>query len=206
VLHYPGQERRRLLPCQAGVQGPVFLRGEGLDGPFPVAHQPQGHGLHPPGGEAGLDLLPEDGTDLVAHQAVQDPPGLLGFVAGPVQRHRMGQGLPDGRLGQLQEQDPLKMMVLFPQGLGDMPGNGLPFPVRVGTQEDLGDAGSRLLQLLDDLGLAEDGGIFGRKILVQVHPQVMGRQILDVALAGDDHKIGPQVFLQCLGLGWGFDD
>src|SRR5208337_982091 len=50
---------------------------------------------------------------------------------------------------------------------------------RVRTQEDLGDAGGRLAQLLDDLGLAEDGGVFGRKILLQVHPQFMGGQILD---------------------------
>ena len=77
-----------LVPAQeAGVQGPVFLGLERLDLPLPVVHHPGGHGLDPPGGEATADLLPEEGAQLVAHQAVQDAPGLLGvhqvLVNGP---------------------------------------------------------------------------------------------------------------------------
>jgi hypothetical protein len=34
----------------------------------------------------------------------------------------------------------------------------------------------------------------------------MGGQILDVAFAGENHKITPQVFLQGLGLGGRLDD
>ena len=140
-------------------------------------------------------------ADLVAHQAVEDAPGLLGIVAGPVQRHRVGQGLLDGLLGQLQEQHPVEAVVLLPQGLGDVPGDGLAFPVRVGAQVDLRDIRRGLLQLLDDLGLAQDGDVFRGKIVLQVHPQLVGGQVPDVAFAGEDHIVAPQIFLQGLGLG-----
>ncbi len=196
-----GQEPRRFFAGQAGVQGPVLIGHEGLDGPLPVAHQAQGYGLHPAGAEPRLDFLPEQGADLIAHQPVQDAARLLGLEAGPIQRHRVGQGFPDGLLGQLQEQDPVKLMVLLPQGLGDVPGDGLPFPVRVGGQVDLGDARRHFLQLLDDLGLTQDGDVFGLKVVLQVDPELMGRQVPDMAFAGEDHKLVPQVFLQGLGLG-----
>ena len=69
------------------VQGPVLLRLEGLDFPLPVVHHPGGHGLDPPGGEAPADLFPQEGAQLIAHQPVQDAPGLLGvhqvLVDGP---------------------------------------------------------------------------------------------------------------------------
>ena len=69
------------------VQGPVLLRLEGLDFPLPVVHHPGGHGLDPPGGEAPADLFPQQGAQLIAHQPVQDAPGLLGvhqvLVDGP---------------------------------------------------------------------------------------------------------------------------
>ena len=68
----------RLLTQELGVQGPVLLRLKGLDLPLPVVHHPGGHGLDPPGGEASADLLPQQGAQLVAHDAVQNPAGLLG--------------------------------------------------------------------------------------------------------------------------------
>ena len=49
-----------LLPLhvQVHVQGPVFLRDEGVDLLLPVADDAQGHGLHPPGAQAPFDFLP----------------------------------------------------------------------------------------------------------------------------------------------------
>ena len=74
-----GKGRLPGLPAQKlRVQGPVLLRLEGVDLPVPVVHHPGGDGLHPSGGEAPLDLLPHHRGDLIAHQPVQDAPGLLG--------------------------------------------------------------------------------------------------------------------------------
>ena len=68
----------RLLTQELGVQGPVLLRLKGLDLPVPVVHHAGGHGLHPARREAPADLLPQQGAQLVAHDAVQNPAGLLG--------------------------------------------------------------------------------------------------------------------------------
>ena len=100
----------------------------------------------------------------------------------------------------------MEAVVLLPQGLGDMPGDGLPFPVRVGAQENLRGVRRGLLQFLDDLGLPQDGDVFGLKVVLQVHSQLVFGQVLDVALAGQHLDFGPQVFLQGPGLGGGFDD
>ena len=44
-----GQEGRRRVSGQVGGQRPVLLRDEGLDLPFPLNQQPQGHRLYPAG-------------------------------------------------------------------------------------------------------------------------------------------------------------
>ena len=201
-----GHERRGRAGLQTGVQGPVLFGHKGHDGALPVAHQPQGHGLHPAGAQARFDLLPQEGADLVAHQAIQDAPGLLGIVAGPVELHGCGQGRLDGLGSQLQEQHPVEAVVFLPQNLGDVPGDGLAFPVRVRPQIDLRDVRGDFLQLLDDFGLSQDGDVFGGKIVFQVHPQLVFRQVLDVSFAGDHLDVGAQVFLQGLGLGGRFYD
>ena len=100
----------------------------------------------------------------------------------------------------------MEAVVFLPQDLGDVPGDGLAFPVRVRPQVDLRDVRRRLLQLLDNLGLPQDGDVFGRKIVLQVHPQLVFGQVLDVPFAGDHLDVGAQVFLQGLGLGGRFHD
>ena len=97
-------------------------------------------------------------------------------------------------------------MVFLPQDLGDVPGDGLPFPVRVRPQVNLRDAGGRFLQFLDDLGLSQDSDVFGRKFVFQVNPQLTFGQVLDVPFAGDHLDVVAQVFLQGLRLGGRFHD
>ena len=76
----PRQEGRRVLGRQLGPHGPVLLGHEGGDGALALHHQAQGHRLHAPRREPALDLVPQDGADLIAHQAVQHPAGLLAVV------------------------------------------------------------------------------------------------------------------------------
>ncbi len=59
--------------------------------------------LHPAGGQAGLHLLPEDGGDLVAVQAVEDAAGLLGVDQAAVDLAGLVDGPLDGLGGDLVE-------------------------------------------------------------------------------------------------------
>src|SRR5581483_5111639 len=62
------ERRRKVPPARRLELPPLFLA---LD------DEARGDGLHAAGGESAHDLLPEDGRDLVAVQAVEDPPRLL---------------------------------------------------------------------------------------------------------------------------------
>ena len=55
-----------------------FLGHEDLDFVFTIADHLGGHGLDAAGAEALFHLGPQDGADLIAHEAVQHAAGLLG--------------------------------------------------------------------------------------------------------------------------------
>ena len=93
-----------------------------------------------------------------------------------------------------------KLVVLLPQDLGDVPGDGLPFPVRVGAQVDLRDARRHFLQLLDDLGLSQDGDVFGLKVVLQVDPQLIWGRSLTWPLLESTSKSSPRYFCKVLAL------
>ena len=59
------------------VEQPVLLRLEGADLVFAVDHDARGHGLDAASRQAGLDLAPEQRTELIAHDAVENAARLL---------------------------------------------------------------------------------------------------------------------------------
>ena len=76
----PGLELAGLAhPLQHHVQRPILLRLKGTDFIFPVHHHAGSHRLDPSGRQATADLLPQQRAQLIAHNAVQNPPGLLGI-------------------------------------------------------------------------------------------------------------------------------
>src|SRR2546421_646904 len=84
------------------------------------------------GGEAAPHLLPEDGADLVADQAVQDAPRLLRLVALLIERARVLDRLLHGALGDLVEGDALGAVgEALAELFFDVPGDGLAFAVGV---------------------------------------------------------------------------
>ncbi len=128
---------RGVVDGEHGVKGPVFLGDECLDLGLPVADDLGSDGLHAPGAQPLLDLLPEDGADLVAHQPVQHAPGLLGVdqihIDLPGVLHR---GL-DGLGGHLVKLDAAGGVLGDAQHVGQVPGDGLALAVRVGREIDL---------------------------------------------------------------------
>ena len=94
----------------AGIQfsQDVPVRGAAEGHPLPLAlhDDPRRDRLHPTGRQLGGDLLPQDRTDLVAVQAVQDAARLLGVDQVDVKITRVLGGRPDRRLGDLVEYHP----------------------------------------------------------------------------------------------------
>ena len=84
MLVEPGEERRRRRGLQARAEDPVLLRDEGVDLGLALADHLERDRLHAAGGEALLDLVPEQRRELEAHQPVEHAARLLGVdhVAG----------------------------------------------------------------------------------------------------------------------------
>ena len=186
---------------QGGVQVPVFLGLEVLDLLFPVHDQAHGHALHPSGGQAPAHLAPQKRAELVAHQTVQNAAGLLGVEQVDVDGPGMGHALGDTLLGDLTEGDPVGVLDVQTQEMGQMPADGLALTVRVSGKEDLVGLFGLALQFLDELFLALDVDILRGVVVVHIDAQLAGGQIADVAHAGGDFVAIAQIFPNGLRLG-----
>ncbi|VTR68200.1 hypothetical protein DESC_70040 [Desulfosarcina cetonica] len=194
LAHQLGGEGRRALAFQVGRDRPVFDRFEDLDGPFTIADDAHGHGLHAAGTESAFDLAPQERRNLVTHQTVQDAAGLLGFVLVAIQVLGGLHGFENGPFGQFVEEDPMEPAALLLEHLGRVPGDGLALAVRVGGQVNVHAVAGRGFELVEDLGLARDGPVVGREILFDIDAQVFTGQILDMPDGGGDIVVVAQIF------------
>ena len=105
-------------------------------GPLPFDDEAGGHRLHPAGGQGGHDLLPQHRADLVAVEAVEDAPGLLGVDQPAVEVPGLPHGPLDGRPGDLVE-DHAPHRDPGCQHLEQVPGDGLALAVLVGGEIQL---------------------------------------------------------------------
>ena len=203
----PGRKAAGLLhPVQVHVDGPVLLGDKGPDLVLPVHHQPCGHRLDPARREAPAHLFPQQRRELIAHDPVENPPGLLGVHQVLVDGPGLLDGLGHDALGDFIEGDPVDLVVgNVQQGL-EVPGNGLALPVRVGCQIYLIALFREGFQILDDVFLALDRLVDRREIVLQIHAHRALGQIAEVAHTGLDLVAAAQVFADRLGLGRRLDD
>ena len=141
----------------------------------------QGHGLHTPGGDAALHSLPQQGRDLVAHEAVEHAARLLGIEKMGIDIVRVFQSGLDRTSGNFVELDTLDIISFLLDDFGDVPGDGFTFAVRVGREEDGLGFGRRFLQILHDFFFALDDLIARGEVVFFVHGDLTGRQVTDVA-------------------------
>ena len=124
----------------AGGEGPLDVpvggRAEGHPLPLALHHDADGRALHPARRQALAHHLPQHRGDLVAEEAVEDAPGLLGVHQPAVDFARRLQGGPDGAGGDLVEHQAAHRH-LGPEDLDQVPGDRLPLPVLVGGQVEL---------------------------------------------------------------------
>ena len=199
-----GLERLAVLG-QQGLDAPVLLGREGADLALALDDEPEGDGLHPAGGEAGLDAAPEDRAGLVADEPVEDAAGLLRVHLAVVDHAGMLHGLVDGVLGDLVEQHPMRRGARA-ELVGYVPGDGLALAVRVGGEIYGRGRLGRLLEVGQRLGLALDGDVLGLEVTVDVYAELAGRQIPEVPDGGLHVIAGAEILADRLGLGGRLDD
>lgn len=143
------------VPGTAGAEGtgqvPVLGGTEGDALALPLDDEPGRHGLHTARRQARHDLLPQDRRDLVAVEAVEDAPGLLGVDHALVELARVGDGAADRVLGDLVEDHPVDGNLGL-QDLQEVPRDGFALAVLIGGEEELVGVLQQVLELLD-LGL-----------------------------------------------------
>ena len=214
--------RKRASKCggfggvETGIEGPVFLLLELLDLALALDDEAEGDGLDASGGESAADLVPQQGRDLEADQAVEDAAGLLGIDQVPVDLAGMGEGLLHGLLGDFVEGDAMDRLGFFfaaaatvgvaAELFGEMGGDGFAFAVRIGRKVDgIGGAG-QLFEMGDHLLFAGDDLVLGGEIVVDIDAEALLGQILNMTEGGFHVVTGAEILLNRLGLGGRLDD
>ena len=198
----PGGEGQlfHVIAGEVGVQRPIFLRLEVFDLPVPVIHHSGGNRLDPSCGQAPLDLLPQQGTELIAHQPVQNTPGLLGVHQILVDVPGMFNALPHHILRDLIECDTVRLFIRQIQKAFQMPADGLALAVRVGCEVHGIRRLGRFFQVGDNGLLALDWLVDRFKIVVHIHAEIAFLQVPEVAHAGLYLIVLAQIFSNGFGL------
>ena len=188
------------------VDAPVLFRFEVPDLLLPVHDEAQGHGLDPAGGETAADLLGDEGRDAVTDETVQDAARLLRVDEVLVDGPRVLHARFDAALRDLVERDTVLLVQVETHDGGEVPGDGFPFPVRVGREVDVVIFLCIVLQFLDQFLLALDDRVLRFKVVFDVDVESRRRQVAHVAHAGRDIVVRSEDGLDGADLGRGLDN
>jgi len=179
----------------------IGLRLESHDLPLPLDDQPDGHALHASGRQRRFDLFPQHGRQLEADQPVENTARLLGVDQIQVDSARILDRMQNRVLRNFVKNDPLRIVVSESEHLIQVPRDGLPFAVFIGSEPNrLG-----LLRELFELGhrLLLVGGYFvvGSEVVGDIDAQSLFRQVPDMAETRLDDIPLAQKLLDRLGFG-----
>ena len=191
---------------EVGPDLPVFLRRELLDLPFALDDQPDDDRLDAAGGEPAPDFGPEQRAELVAHDAVEDPPRLLRVHLVVVEDRRILERLEDRVPGDLVENDAPGFLARELQHRRQVPGDGLALAVEVGREKDFVGVLGELLELRDDFAAVGDDDVVRGKVVRDVHSHLGLRQVAHVPERRAHFVLLAEVLVDGLGLGRGFDN
>ena len=178
--------RGQLRAAHAETSGDVvvLLGQEGVDLVFAVADHLRRHGLHAAGGKALFHLRPEDGADLIAHQAVEHAPRLLGVDAVDVDAARVLDGGLDGLHRHLVELDAAGRMFVDAQHIGQMPGDGFSLAVRVGGEIDLRGRARFLADAVEYVAAPADGDVLRLEVVLRGNADLRFGKVAHMSLRG----------------------
>jgi hypothetical protein len=169
----PGGETAALFfPLgQLCINGPILHRHKGLDLPLPFDDEAQSYRLHPPGRGAVAHILPEKRADFVAHQAVQDAPGLLSVDQLHVNIAGMRECFVNGVASDLVEDHPPHLILADFGRRHEVPGDSFPLAVGVCSQVYLASPLDLLLQFLDHVPLLIGHAVRRLEVVLHVHAE-----------------------------------
>ena len=207
-----GKPRGEGLAARRGHQrahGPVFARPEGLDLHLALDHEAQADRLHAAGRFRAGQLAPEHGREGEAHEIIERAARQIGIDQRCVDLARVGHRLGDGGFRDRVEGHPLDLLAALErwcEGLAQVPADRLALAVGVGGEDEvvvglerLGDGADMLAAVGVDLPLH-------RETRIGVDRAVLGGQVADMAVGGEDRVVGPEILVDRLCLGGRFDD
>ena len=204
-----GLECRRLSGGEQGVNRPILLGNEGADVALSLDDQAQRYGLHAAGRKPPADLIPEQGGDFVAHQAVQHAAGLLRVHQVQIDLPGFLESCLDRFGGDFVEQHPEDLLPLGLVGgehVGQMRADRFAFAVRVRGKIDSVSFLTGFLQLRHHLGLARNHFVGGLEPILHVNAKILLRQVFHVAEGSFDAVVAPQILVDGFRLGRRFHD
>ena len=208
--HELGGERLAGRGRQDRLDRPVLAGRERVDGALALHDQADRDRLDAAGGQAAHDLARQERAQRVAHEAVDDAPGLLGVHEVLVDVARVGERLADGGLGDLAEGHAAGLGRGDVGRLGDVPGDGLALAVEVGGEIDHVAAARGAGDVVDALAAVGADDVLGLEVVVDVDAElalarVLG-QVAHVAVGGEDAVVRAQIAFDRPRLGRRFDD
>ena len=205
----PGGEGLRGMRAR-GFDRPVLARDEGFDFFFALDDHAQRRRLHAAGREPALHLAPQHRRQVEPDEVVQRTPRLLRIdqVAGDLAR--LGHRLLDRARRDLGEHHAVQRLVAdqvaLAQDLRDVPADRLALAVRVGRQIEVVGALGRLGDGLDMFLVLLDQVVAHREAVFGVDRALLGHQVTDMAVGGEDGVVLAEVLVDRLGLGGRLDD
>ena len=207
----PGLEAVPRRGRQDRLDRPVFARAEGFDLHLALDHQAQRHRLHPPGRAGARQFAPQHRRQGEPDQVVQRPARQIGVDQFHVDvarvRHRLGDGAArDGVENDTPDLGGLRHRAPLAQRLQQVPRDRLALAGRIGGED-------QLVVVLQRLGDGAD--VFsGFRIDLPGHFEpvggidraVLGGQVADMAVGGQNRVALPQIAVDGLGFSRGFDD
>ena len=172
---------------------------EGDDLALTLHNQADSHRLHTTCRERRTHLFPQHGRELEADQTIQYATSLLGIDQIHVHRARRLDGLQDGLLRNLVEDDSLRLINRETQHFGQVPCDGLSFAVFIGSQPD-GLVFGQLCEFGYHLAFVGGNLIYGGKTTINFDTQSLLGQIADVSETGSNHEVATEKFLDRFGL------
>ena len=216
LVELPAPEHRQpgpvfLAPRRREHRGdaPVFAGPERLDLHLALDDQAQADRLHAARRFRARQLAPQDRREVEADEIVERPARQIGLDQRGIHLARTRHRLGDGGFGDRVEGDAADLLArleVLGQRLLQVPGDRLALAVGVGGEDQRVVALQRVGDRLDMLAAIRRHLPFHREPVLGIDRAVLGRQVADMAVGGENRVAGAEILVDGAGLGGGFDD
>ena len=180
---------------------PIFLRYECTDLILAIHDQTCCNALYTTGGQAALDLAPQERRELIAHDAVQNTARLLGVDQINVNIARVLDARANRLLGDLVKGHTSGILVLELEQLLDVPRNRFSLAVRVSCEVHEIALADFAADFLNNFIFSLDRHIFRLEIVLDVNAHFLFRQIAQMSHRRLDNIVRTEILPDGLCLG-----